>query len=296
MTKKLLRKKGGSLNTANNNTNRNSLFKSNNVVDKKSNMPMIIGISLLVIIIVVVVVVLIRYVKNNNLRVKFSSDFPFLLFKTDNNVTTKQMMPYIHDATIDKRFNYGSVPESSEGNEYNINIWLYVNEYKYRKDEDKCILYKGEKVDELVNASIEGEEEYDKNQNRKCNPGIWLLKNVNTLRIIVGLDTSYESSCSPVSSCGEEIEISNCDIKHFPLQKWVNLNVSLRNNVLDIFMNGTLHKSCILSGSPNVNKGDINMCQSGGFNGYLSNFKYSNKALSVNEIESIYKDGPTLKL
>ena len=39
-----------------------------------------------------------------------------------------------------------------------------------------------------------------------------------------------------------------CDIENFPLQTWVCLNLSLRNNVLDIFMNGHLVKSCIMKG------------------------------------------------
>ena len=57
-----------------------------------------------------------------------------------------------------------SIPESSQGNEYNINMWVYVNDYVYRKDEDKCILYKGDVVGALNNAEVEN------NVNTKCNP------------------------------------------------------------------------------------------------------------------------------
>ena len=60
-------------------------------------------------------------------------------------------------------------------------------------------------------------------------------------------------------------------------------------------MDGDLVKSCILSGSPLSTKGDMHVCQDGGFNGYLSNLKYSNKPLSTSTISSIYKSGPTLK-
>jgi len=209
-----------------------------------------------------------------------------------SNVVTKQFIPSIHDASIDKRINYGSIPESSQGNEYNINCWIYVNDYVYRKDEDKCILYKGDVIGALTNAEVEN------NVNTKCNPSIWLLKNVNTLRVLIGLETKYsKTDCNLTESvCGNNVvDSETCDIKNFPLQKWVNLNVSLRSNVLDIFMDGNLVKSCILEGFPIINKGDLYICKDGGFNGYISNMKYSNKALSTNDINKNYSNGPTLK-
>ena len=201
----------------------------------------------------------------------------------------------IHDATIDKEINYGSIPESSQGNEYNINMWVYVNDYVYRNGEDKCILYKGDKIGTLNNGNP------DSNENTKCNPSVWLLKDVNTLRVLIGLETSYDSNkdCNQNSAttqaCGEVIKSETCDIEHFPLQKWVNVNISLRSNVLDIFLDGHLHKSCTLSGFPIINKGNLYICPDGGYNGYLSNLSFSNKALSTKTIVKKYKNGPTIK-
>ena len=60
-------------------------------------------------------------------------------------------------------------------------------------------------------------------------------------------------------------------------------------------MDGNLVKSCILEGFPIINKGDLYICKDGGYNGYISNLKYSNKALSTQEISKIYRAGPTLK-
>ena len=55
---------------------------------------------------------------------------------------SKLLIPYIHDAQIDKSFPNSSIPKSASGNEYNINMWMYVNDYNYRHDVDKCILIK----------------------------------------------------------------------------------------------------------------------------------------------------------
>tara|TARA_B100001027_G_scaffold202537_1_gene163350 strand:+ start:131 stop:904 length:774 start_codon:yes stop_codon:yes gene_type:complete len=250
--------------------------KAKNSVKPKSNTVIYIGIGILIIVLIVAGYFIYRYYKTNRIT----------------QVVTKNFIPLIHDASIDKRINYGSIPESSQGNEYNINMWIYVNDYVYRKDEDKCILYKGDVIGTLNNGEPEN------NVNTKCNPSLWLLKNVNTLRVLIGLETTYDSrqDCNQTSqACGEVIESETCDIENFPLQKWVCVNISLRSNVLDIFLDGNLYKSCILSGFPIINKGDLYICKDGGYNGYLSNLRYSNKALSSSEIAKIYKNGPTLK-
>lgn len=265
-------------NNANNSSNliSNIANKARNSVKPKSNTVIYVGIGILIIVLIVAGYFIYRYYKTNR----------------TSQVVTKNFIPLIHDASIDKRINYGSIPESSQGNEYNINMWVYVNDYVYRKDEDKCILYKGDVIGTLNNGEPEN------NVNTKCNPSLWLLKNVNTLRVLIGLETTYDSrqDCNQTSqACGEVIESETCDIENFPLQKWVNVNISLRSNVLDIFLDGNLHKSCILSGFPIINKGDLYICKDGGYNGYLSNLRYSNKALPTSEISKIYKNGPTLK-
>ena len=274
-------------NSNNNNSNNNNLFNNNNNTPRSSSKstPASSGSSSTIIIVGVIILAIVLAV---------AGYFIYKHYKTNrkSQIVNKNFIPLIHDASIDKRINYGSIPESSQGNEYNINMWVYVNDYVYRKDEDKCILYKGDVIGALNNGSPED------NVNTKCNPSVWLLNNVNTFRVLIGLETTYESKldCNRTAqACGEVIESETCDIENFPLQKWVNVNISLRSNVLDIFLDGTLHKSCILSGFPIINKGDLYICKDGGYNGYLSNLKYSNKALPTGEIMRIYKNGPTLK-
>ena len=83
--------------------------------------------------------------------------------------TSKLLIPYIHDASIDKVFTNSNLPVSLSGNEYNINMWLYINEYRYRIDEDKCILFKGtiDLSTNLSNADPENLEKFKSNLNFK---------------------------------------------------------------------------------------------------------------------------------
>ena len=109
-------------NIKNNSSKGGNTFKSSKVF-------VIIGIILLVIVLGVAGYFLYNYFTRKNV---FS--------------TSKLLIPYIHDASIDKLFSNSSIPSSVSGNEYNINMWLYVNDYNYRRDADKCILFKGSKT------------------------------------------------------------------------------------------------------------------------------------------------------
>lgn len=266
--------------------------------------------TIVIITVVVVIVVAIlsylayRYIKNRKLV----------------GIRTKELVPYIHDGKLMARFSFGSIPVGTERNSYNYNFWVYINDYDYRSGEDKCLLFKGLKTDSVHNL--------DTNEN----PGVYLLKNTNTLRVLINLETKYDLDDESCSNRNEERDEDNsneiaisssdplannlivnetfvghhsndniksgcdhCDIKHFPLQKWVSVNVAVTNNVLDVSIDGKLVKSCVLTGSPKVNDNDLLLCPEGGFNGFVSNLKASSKAISVEDIEKIYKRGPTLK-
>lgn len=92
------------------------------------------------------------------------------------------------------------------------------------------------------------------------------------------------------------VNAGTCDIENIPLQRWLNLNISLHDNVIDIAIDGKLEKSCILAGAPIVTQdNNLFVCRDDGFNGYVANLNVSNKALPLNKVYSIYKKGPVLK-
>jgi hypothetical protein len=267
---------------------------SSKVSVKSSKVFIVIGIILLVIVLGVAGYFLYNYFTNSKVFSK-----------------SKLLIPYIHDASIDKLFSNSSIPSSVSGNEYNINMWLYVNDYNYRRIYDKCILFKGSKTKISNSDKLNGIADSQGNiynQNKYGNPSIWLNGGENTLTVLTGLDTLIsKNNCDQESGSSCEDKTGNdyvdrCEVRNFPLQRWVNVNVSLRNNVLDIFMDGTLKKSCILKGSPTTNAGDLHVFKEGtddqgpGFNGYISKLEYTNKALSTEEIMKRYSKGPTVKV
>jgi hypothetical protein len=89
-----------------------------------------------------------------------------------------------------------------------------------------------------------------------------------------------------------------CKVDNIPLQKWVNLLVSVYNRTLDIYLDGKLVRTCVLPGVPMVNStADILVTPQnadnspGGFVGFTTNFQYWPSASNPQQAYDIYKNG-----
>jgi hypothetical protein len=85
--------------------------------------------------------------------------------------------------------------------------------------------------------------------------------------------------------------LNPCDIVDIPLQKWVHIGIVLWNRSLDVYLNGKLARSCALKGIPNINDGNLFVCQNGGYRGDLAALRYFNRSLNASEVYDIYKQG-----
>ena len=83
------------------------------------------------------------------------------------------------------------------------------------------------------------------------------------------------------------------EIKNIPIQRWVCINLTVRDHVVDVFLDGLLHKTFTLTGgSPMSNNFPIILGNNGGIDGYLSRITWSNKALTPGQIYNKYKQSP----
>ena len=176
---------------------------------------------------------------------------------------TKSLVKNVEDAKKPRAVSEASIPASMEGNEYSINFWVYISDYVYRYEADKVII------------------------NRGNNPMIYLSKKTNNLVVYTEVAQKF------VNEEGEDSS-NECVVKNVPLQRWVNVNVTLNNNVVDIFFDAKLVKSCVLDGYSTPNKGSMNICPDGGYNGFISRVTFTNRALSLSELTKMYKSGPGL--
>ena len=94
--------------------------------------------------------------------------------------------------------------------------------------------------------------------------------------------------------------ISRFVLKNIPLQKWVNLTITIDNNVFDVYLDGKLHNSFILpdalfTESSNM---DDNKLYLNGIDGstqthntFLTRIRYIDSAVTTTDAYDIYKDG-----
>jgi hypothetical protein len=84
-------------------------------------------------------------------------------------------------------------------------------------------------------------------------------------------------------------------LNNIPLQRWTCINVSVFNQNVDLYIDGKLKTSKFLPKPPMpINTVPMILGPHGGFDGYLSRIKFSNKALNPSEIYQRYKEGPRI--
>ena len=201
------------------------------------------------------------------------------LIKPRKDISVTNLIPYIHDAKKELRVAKQSLPKSAQGLEYNINFWVFINDYNHRLNEDKIIVQKGE--------------------NSVFNPMIMLEKQSNNLKIVISTNFfskephTTESDISDIELSEDNDGYEEFIVTNIRLQKWVNINIGFIDNSIDVYLDGKLVQSFVVKGYPKINSGGLVITPGGGFNGNMSNLTYTNKSFSRNKIYNIYKKGPT---
>lgn len=105
-----------------------------------------------------------------------------------------------------------------------------------------------------------------------------------------------------MSSFDNSTKLYQIDVDNIPLKKWFHLAVRLENNIMDVYVNGTIAQRTIFTNTvPRQNYGSVYINQamgsngSAGFSGYMSDLRYFSSALNVFAISSITAAGPNLK-
>jgi len=163
-----------------------------------------------------------------------------------------------------------TLPINNSSSNYAYSMWFNVNNWQYRLSDEKVLLSRT-------------------SNNQEFNPRITLAPYENNIHVYVS--TYPESSNIPGSSNANE-NTHDCIIRNVPLQKWVNLIVSLNNRTLDIYLDGKLVRTCVLPGVPRLDPdADIKITPNNGFSGWTSNLQYFANPLNPQEAYNIYKKG-----
>ena len=152
----------------------------------------------------------------------------------------------------------------TDGMEFSYMMWMFIDDYEYKKGEWKHVFHKGN-VEAAPNRA----------------PGVWLHPNENKLRV-------YMNTFQTISSY--------VDIGNIPVSKWFHLSIVLKQRTMDIYINGFLKKRVTFDSIPRQNFGDLWVNTRGGFAGFVSRMRYFDYAVNFTEVENALRVGPSMDL
>lgn len=162
----------------------------------------------------------------------------------------------------------------NNGIEFTWSVWLFINNIDTSDNREyRHIFNKGDNT--FTSSGIATVNNA---------PGLYLSSTSNTLRVIMD---QVIINASPEVKNQESIDIVN-----IPINKWVNVIIRLKNNLIDVYINGTVSATKQMTHVPKQNYNDVNICRNNGFSGYLSDLRYFDHDLNVFEINNIVLAGP----
>jgi hypothetical protein len=203
---------------------------------------------------------------------------------------------------------------------FTYSMWFFVDDWNYLYGQEKMVLDRANSPTVVLgnkpNTLAVKMRYYDKNKTGlKTDPNaIPGTRNAATDAACLACQQGYTCACdacnngvpdAPLSDADSKAardaaaaaalansSINTCLIENIPIQKWVNIIISLYGLTLDVYLDGKLVRTCVMPGVPQINNAaDINVTNKGGFSGWTTNFKYWSDASNPQEAYNIYKSG-----
>jgi hypothetical protein len=182
----------------------------------------------------------------------------------------------------------------TNGIEFTWSVWLYIKNIPIPtsgKDTYQCIFLKGDNNFPTGNNGLSstnnGPGLYLKSSSNDGNPND---RNVQTAILTFLMDTVTTPAVTNLINT----QTNNYDIPNIPIRKWFHIAMRMENNIMDIYINGTITKRIKYDNVPKQNYNNVYVFPNNGFSGQLSNLQYFGRALSVIEINNIIYQGVNL--
>ena len=171
------------------------------------------------------------------------------------------------------------VPSSN----FAYSVWFYVNDWNYRYGKPKVIFGRMGSKSTTGAGSVDGISGLD-----PC-PAVVLGPVENNIMVSLGC---YPGANQLPTTTGGNTIVHTCGITNIPIQKWVNLIISIYGRTMDVYIDGKLVRTCLLPGVASVNNNaDIYVTPAGGFDGWTSRLQYYPNSLNPQDAWNIYTRG-----
>jgi hypothetical protein len=249
-------KNNTSNNAGNNNVNNvgNAISNAlNNATEEPSTLWTIIYIILIGLLFIVIInVVKYFYTTYEN----YKTNSPWLL---EGNKNAKHAL-IISQNPENKKTPKIHRSEGQNGIEFTYSLWMLIDDFNYKQSDWKHVFHKG---NESAYPAIA--------------PGVWIHPNKNMLRVYMNTHKKIHEYV---------------DIADIPLRKWIHLGIVIREQSMEIYINGYLKVKQKLSSLPRQNNEDLWLNLNGGFEGFVSRMRYYTYAITPAELADIIRDGP----
>jgi hypothetical protein len=190
----------------------------------------------------------------------------------------------MQDATMASTINSTSLATNGSSkvpsSNFAYSIWIYINNWNYRYGESKVIFGR---MGSPGSGSVPGINGLD-----PC-PAVVLGAVENNVSVSLGCYPGIDQQ--PTTKGGNTI-VHTSSVSNVPIQKWVNLVVSVYGRSMDIYMDGKLVKTSLLPGVASINNSsNVYVTPAGGFEGWTSKFKYYPNSLNPQQVWNIYSEG-----
>jgi len=214
---------------------------------------------LLVVIIIVLLYIVIRFA-----------------FSDVNTLTS------MNSGTMLQKITAGSLATGTVANSSNFtySIWFY-------KYSDAKMLY-----GRIGTATDNQNVTIDSIKNSLPCPAVILGAIENNLSILLTCFPGTTPASSEDTTASDGSIVHTCNISNVPIQKWVNLLVSVYGRTLDVYLDGKLVKTCVLPGVAKINSNaDVYVTPAGGFSGWTAKFQYYPNSTDPQTAWNIYQKG-----
>ena len=181
----------------------------------------------------------------------------------------------------------GSIPllrskNQGPGIEFTYSTWIYVDELPTPKSLPSPVKYR-----HVFHKGTAGDFSADGLSQPVNSPGLYIASSA--------ADSGRQSVDLYVVMSTFEDPMETLTISDAPLDKWLNVIIVVKGQVLDVYVNGTIAGRSILKGVPLQSYGPLNMSLNGGFSGKMSSTQYFSYALSPVQIANVAAVHPSLK-
>ena len=215
------------------------------------------------IVVIVLILMLLRYV--------FSD--PYTLQNIQDGQTTSTI------SASSLATNGSNTPSSN----FAYSVWFYINDWNYRYGEPKVIFGRMGAQSSSGSGSIPGVSGLD-----PC-PAVVLDPVENNVSVSLGC---YPGADQEPTTTGGNTVVHTCSVANVPIQRWVNLIISVYGRTMDLYIDGKLVRTCLLPGVASVNNNaNIYVTPAGGFDGWTSKLQYYPNSLNPQQAWNIYSQG-----